>query len=91
MYVSLSRTFDEVAWLAVELGADCLKRRKANRPNFARLHLGEVGDRDADPLGELVERDLLLCHEAIEMYNYSHGYVIACHRTIVEVDFHTPQ
>ena len=64
--------FQDIAWLAVQLVADSLERRKAHSPTLARLQNREVGWRYANALRQLRERHSATCQNRIEFNFYSH-------------------
>src|SRR5581483_8996194 len=63
---------ENLAGLTREFPAERLECREANRPRLAGLEDGQVGERDADAIGELGQRQASIEQQAIQIDSYSH-------------------
>lgn len=70
----IGHVFQQVAGLAVQSLADGFKRGETHSLGFAGLEDGEVGRRDADPLGKLTGRHLSAGQHHIDVDNDRHSY-----------------
>src|SRR5688500_14106101 len=66
---------EQVARLALELAADRLERREADRLGLAGLEDRQVGERQVDPLAELGQRHAAGVEEVVELDGDRHHTV----------------
>src|SRR5687768_3231034 len=64
---------EQVRRLAVQLAAERLQRREADRPRLVRLQDGEVGERDPHPLAQLGQRHPPLLEHPVQHHLDRHG------------------